>query len=80
VADTTTYVPSNKYRYAIPPSLPIFKCLSNSTLVGSFVGEKEKYDTSKYPYNNLDYNGGGERVDIRSNFDPSDAKSTTNAK
>ena len=71
VADSTTNDPSNKYEHTIPPSLPIFKFLNNSTLVGSFVGEKVKYDTSKFPYNNLDFNSGGGRVDIRSNFNGS---------
>jgi F5/8 type C domain/Dolichyl-phosphate-mannose-protein mannosyltransferase len=70
VADESTYDSSYKYEHAIAPSLPIFKFLNNSTVVGAFVGEKEKYDTSKYPYNNLDYNSGGGRVDIRSNFNP----------
>jgi Dolichyl-phosphate-mannose-protein mannosyltransferase/F5/8 type C domain len=71
VADSTTNDPSNKYEHTIPPSLPIFKFLNNSTIVGSFVGEKVKYDTSIYPYNNLDFNSGGGRVDIRSNFNSS---------
>lgn len=70
VVDESNDDPSNKYDHAISPSLPIFKFLNNSTIVGAFVGEIVNYDTSKYPYNNLDYNSGGGRIDIRSNFYP----------